>query len=129
MAQERNSCSSILFQNEINSKTIFLELTRKSYYQTRMPSKKRVPELIRYLVGVQISRLHFAKYVGYLLELGSAPCATTAQWKHNFYVTLGKSASLDVTFGKKVHQWCISPESLAEFLQRHVRKTIYFMPT
>ena len=58
--------SSILFQNEIRSKTIFLELTRKS-------SKKRVPKLIRYLVGVQISRLHFAKYVGNLLELGSAP--------------------------------------------------------
>ena len=64
MPQERSS--SILFQNEINIKTIFLELTQKS-------SKKRVPELIRYLVGIQISRLHFAKYVGNLLELGSVP--------------------------------------------------------
>ena len=96
-----------------------------------MPSKKRVPKLIRCLVGIQISRLHFAKYVGNLLELGSAPLRYyssveayfTSRWERvHHYVTLGKSGA-SVTVG---HQ---SRVFLAEFPQRHVIKTIVFVPT
>ena len=87
-----------------------------AYYQMRMPHKKSNSWLNtiscrRWVALSPIWRLFFAKYVHWYIHL-----ATIAQWKyHNVITILGKdilSASLNVKLGKKVRQWCISPESL-----------------
>ena len=95
--------SSILFQNEIRSKTIFLELTRKSCKKTRMPSKKRVHNLYDILSAYKSRDCISPNMSAICWNLEVLHCATTAQWKHNF-TSRWERVHHYVTLGKKVHQ-------------------------
>ena len=98
--------SFILFQNEIRSKTIFLELTRKSCKKTRMPSKKRVHNLYDILSAYKSRDCISPNMSAICWNLEVLHCATTAQWKHNFtsrslsYTIYLETALLNI-FGQK----------------------------
>ena len=120
--------SSILFQNEIRSKTIFLELTRKSCKKTRMPSKKRVHNLYDILSAYKSRDCISPNMSAICWNLEVLHCATTAQWKHNF-TSRWESASLRHVGEKSASVMHQSRVFLAEFPQRHVIKTIVLVPT
>ena len=108
MTQEHSS--SILFQNEINSKTIFLDITRKSYQQKRMPSKNEFLNLYDILSAYKSRDCISPNMSTICWNLEVLHCAATAQWKHSFLrhvgkecistSRLGKSASVTSLFGR-----------------------------
>ena len=108
MTPERSS--SILFQNEINSKTIFLRLTQSRINRRECRPRNEFLNLYDILLAYKSRDCISPNMSAICWNLEVLHCAATAQWKHNFYVMLGKSALLRHV-GKKVHQWCISPES------------------
>ena len=121
--------SSILFQNEINSKTIFLKLTQSRINRRECRPRNEFLNLYDILLAYKSRDCISPNMSAICWNLEVLHCAATAQWKHNFYVMLGKSALLRHVGEKSasvVHQ---SRVFLAEFPLRHVRKTIVLVPT